>query len=175
MTSVDDYPDLDFGIDDYDVSMSKKKFVVPVASAEVGVGRSKNFVSDPTVVHFGGFTVYEEYTHEISVINVASHSQRISILPPTTDVYSIALKKCGILAPGMSQNITVKFTPKEYKYYYDCIRIHADGQDLLIPLHGYPAINKVDFPSLVTFGNCPLAEPAKKVHCHVIIYTNQCS
>jgi hypothetical protein len=63
----------------------------------------------------------------------------------------------------MSQEIKIAFTASEYKYYYDSIRIHTEGQDLLIPLHGYPLLNRVEFPTLISFGNRPLCEPAKKV------------
>jgi hypothetical protein len=68
----------------------------------------------------------------------------------------------------MSQQITIKFTASEYKYHYDSIRIHTEGQDLLIPLHGYPLLNKVEFPTQISFGNTPLCEPAKKVKLHLI-------
>lgn len=91
---VEEYPDLDFGVDDiqedYDTAMTKKRFVMPIGSDEIGVGRSQNFVSSPTVVHFGGFTTHEEVSQEISVVNISSHSQRISILPPTTEAYTVS-------------------------------------------------------------------------------------
>lgn len=63
----------------------------------------------------------------------------------------------------MSQKITVNFTPNEYKYHYDAIRIHTEGQDLLIPLHGYPVMNKVEFPTQISFGNTPLCEAVERV------------
>ena len=59
--------------------------------------------------------------------------------------------------------ISVKFHPVAYTYYYDCIRIRAENQNLVIPLHGYPVINNIEFPSNIQFGNSPLCEPATKV------------
>ena len=70
----------------------------------------------------------------------------------------------------MSQKIQITFTPNEYKYHYDCIRIHTEGQDLLIPIHGYPLINKVNFPTQMSFGNTPLCESVEKVR-KLLIYT----
>lgn len=84
-----DYPDLGFGKpedDEVDVH-APKVFFQPVDSVEMKVGRSTNLVSDPTVVHFGGFVVNEEVTQVISVINISRDSQRISILPPATPFY----------------------------------------------------------------------------------------
>jgi hypothetical protein len=52
---------------------------------------------------------------------------------------------------GVSEDIYVQFTPTSnsnsadnigaYKYYYDTIRIHCDGDKILIPIHAYPVIN----------------------------------
>jgi hypothetical protein len=93
--SIDDYPDLNFGQsdtkynDDYQTAMAKKKFFVPEGNDEVGVGRSLNFLCSPTVVHFGGFTIFQDHEQTVSVINSSSHSQRLSILPPPTDEFKV--------------------------------------------------------------------------------------
>lgn len=99
----------------------------------------------------------------VSVINSTSRSQRFQIVPPSTAVFSILYEKSGSLAPGMSQKITVCFNPSEYKYYFDCIRIHCDNDDLQIPIHGYPVVNDIKFPRWLTFGSVPLCEPAFRV------------
>ena len=33
---------------------------------------------------------------------------------------------------------------------------------MLLPIHAYPVVNKVDFPRVMAFGNCPLVEPATR-------------
>jgi hypothetical protein len=78
--------------------------------------------------------------------------------------FQAIFNKSGVLAPGMSQKVTIKFRAQEYKYYYDSLRIQGDIENLLIPIHAYPVINKVDFPKQISFGNAPLAEPAHKVN-----------
>jgi hypothetical protein len=87
------FPDLGFGerplAEDYDRAMAKKKFFVPHGDESVGIGRSLFFVAQPTVVHFGGFTAHQTETQTVSVINSSSHSQRLSILPPTTNEFKV--------------------------------------------------------------------------------------
>jgi len=57
---------------------------------------------------------------------------------------------------GIAEDIYVQFTPNdEYKYFYDAIRIHCDGDKILIPIHAFPVINsKKDelFPNYIDMG-----------------------
>jgi len=57
---------------------------------------------------------------------------------------------------GIAEEIYVQFTPNdEYKYFYDAIRIHCDGDKILIPIHAFPVINsKKDeiFPNYLDMG-----------------------
>lgn len=46
--------------------------------------------------------------------------------------------KKGLVAPGSSEVITVDFHPREHRYHYDCLRLHTDSENLLVPLHAYP-------------------------------------
>jgi hypothetical protein len=47
-----------------------------------------------------------------------------------------------MIPSGISEDIYVQFTPNdEHKYFYDSIRIHCEGDKILIPIHAYPVIN----------------------------------
>ena len=69
---------------------------------------------------------------------------------------------------GVAEEIYIQFTPArgEYKYYYDSVRIHCDGDKLLIPIHAYPVINsKQDelFPKYIDMGKgCRLGQSYQK-------------
>jgi len=67
---------------------------------------------------------------------------------------------------GVSEDIYVQFTPASssqneadvlsaYKYYYDTIRIHCEGDKILIPIHAYPVINSEcmdQIPKMIDLG-----------------------
>lgn len=91
----------------------------------------------------------------LRLINNSKSPQRLHILPPMTPFFKIRYNKKGMVPAGISEDIFIKFTPSEHKYYYDCIRIHCEGEKLLVPIHGFPVINNEKdllLPSLIDMG-----------------------
>jgi len=91
---IDEYPDLDYGNtddEDYDTAMRKKVFFQPINTETTKVSRSVNFTCSPAIVHFSGFQTNEWCEQEIKVVNISRHSQRLSILLPTTDFFEVIL------------------------------------------------------------------------------------
>ena len=76
-------------------------------------------------------------------------------MPPQTPFFKIKFNKKGMLPTGVSEDIYVQFTPtgdQPYKYYYDSIRIHCDGDKILIPIHAFTVINSKlynQFPKMI--------------------------
>ena len=99
---------------------------------------------------------------DIGIVNVSKRIERMTILPLNSNVFKLDYTLSGSLAPGLSQMVRIRFSPKEYKYFYGCIRIHGKEDDLLVPIHAYPVLNVVDFPRTVQFGSCFLAEVTVK-------------
>eukprot|EP00297_Palpitomonas_bilix_P001409 CAMPEP_0113878408 /NCGR_PEP_ID=MMETSP0780_2-20120614/6661_1 /TAXON_ID=652834 /ORGANISM="Palpitomonas bilix" /LENGTH=949 /DNA_ID=CAMNT_0000864865 /DNA_START=261 /DNA_END=3110 /DNA_ORIENTATION=+ /assembly_acc=CAM_ASM_000599 len=126
------------------------------------LGKNAYFESKPSILHFGGFAVHHVHKQEVRVLNISKDSKRLHVVPPTTPFFRIQYKKKGLIAPGMSEDLTVEFSPTEYRYYYDCIRIHSEDENLVIPLHGYPVLNSVDFPRMIDFGKAPLRQTQRQ-------------
>ena len=120
------------------------------------MGSNGIFGASPSVVKFAGFETLKTHTLRVRLINNSPAPQRLSILPPSTPYFKIKYNKKGMVPSGIAEDIYVQFTPNdEYKYFYDAIRIHCDGDKILIPIHAFPVINsKKDelFPNYIDMG-----------------------
>ena len=146
------------------------------------LGRVSFFESRPSIVHFGGYTLNRVSTQVLNVTNVGPLPKRLLIVQPTTPYFKLRYEKAGVVAPGMAQKICIDFFPDECRYFYDCIRIRAEGDsaidegdsanNLLIPIHGYPVVNSVIFPTRIDFGDCFVSESVTRrfnIECKVPI------
>ena len=128
------------------------------------MGTNGIFEVKPVALNFAGFAVRQTQTRKILVKNVSSGTQRVGILPTSTPYFSVKYNKRGMLAPGMSEVLLVQFTPPEWRYYYDCIRILSPGGNLNVPVHAYPVMNDREryLPSLLDIGKCIIGEKLQR-------------
>lgn len=119
----------------------------------------------PHILHFGGFQVHKEHSHALRVLNISSCSLRLSIIGPSTPYFRINYDKKGLLAPGMSEEIRVTFSPHEWRYYYDTVKIFCGklSENLVVPIHAYPSANDISLPRIVDFGRVALGTTRTKV------------
>jgi hypothetical protein len=156
---LSDYPDLGFGSQELE---KKPQFHLPDTAALENFGKKPVFSMSPSVVHFGGFKLGADLRHNVSIVNVSPNSRRMLILLPESKYFKVEYNKTGTLAPGMSQQLVVTFHPDEYRYFYDCIRIKDQDQSYIVPLHGYPLINKTVIPRVIKFPDAPLCDTVNK-------------
>ena len=60
------------------------------------------------------------------------------------------------VAPGMTSNHVIKFTPDAVKDYAHEIICTTEREKFLVPIKAVGSRGMVDFPDLINFGECPV-------------------
>jgi len=128
------------------------------------VAKNEVVVASPAVVHFGGFVVGKTSLQKLDLVNCSSDVQRYHILPPQTRFFKIKYTKGDRLIPGLALRLEISFLGDEWRYYYDCIRVHCRGaENLVIPIHAYPTLDDGGVPKTFTFPPTPIGVQHTKV------------
>ncbi|KAL1021897.1 hypothetical protein UPYG_G00019440 [Umbra pygmaea] len=127
--------------------------------------------AEPSALHFSGFELGKDYERSLQLINVSSEVINIHIIPTQTKQFETKYSKKHRLVPGLSYTVKVKFCPDDWRYFYDCIRIHCKGEEnLLVPVHAYPIIDDLHLPTHITLPAVPLG----RSFSHVIPLSCSC-
>lgn len=128
------------------------------------VAQNSMVLAKPAVIHFGGYELHKKHVQSLSIVNASTEVIRMHIIPPQTKYFYLKYKKTERLVPGLTTECTIEFTPDEWRYYYDCIRINCPGEEnLVIPIHAYPVMSTDDFPQQFSFPPVPVGHKMTKV------------
>ncbi|XP_077472063.1 cilia- and flagella-associated protein 221-like [Stigmatopora argus] len=114
---------------------------------------------DPSELHFSGFKLEKDYAKTVKLINISSRVLNIHIIPTQSKHFRTNYAKKCRLIPGLAYTVKVKFCPHDWSRVSDCIRVHCeDDENLLIPVHAYPATAHVHIPARVDLPAAPLGQ-----------------
>ncbi|XP_038573991.1 cilia- and flagella-associated protein 221 [Micropterus salmoides] len=115
--------------------------------------------AEPPVLHFSGFELGKDYIKVLKLINISSEVMNIHIIPTQTKHFQTTYTKKYRLIPGLAYTLKVRFCPDEWRYFYDCVRVHCKGEEnLLIPVHAYPVIDDLHIPPHIDLSSVPLGQ-----------------
>lgn len=121
------------------------------------VSQNAMVLAKPAIIHFGGFEVDKKHVQSLQIVNASTEVINMHIIPPQTKYFYIKYKKTERLVPGLTIDCTIEFSPDEWRYYYDSIRINCPGEEnLVIPIHAYPVMSTKDFPTQFSFPPVPV-------------------
>ncbi|KAK5600320.1 hypothetical protein CRENBAI_026797 [Crenichthys baileyi] len=120
--------------------------------------------AEPLELHFSSFELGKNYTKILKLINISSEAINIHIIPTLTKYFQTTYTKKCRLIPGLAYTLKVAFCPEEWRYFYDCIRVHCKGEEnLLIPVHAYPVIDDLHIPPHIDLAAVPLGQSVHRV------------
>ncbi|KAJ8003525.1 hypothetical protein DPEC_G00149260 [Dallia pectoralis] len=120
--------------------------------------------ADPSAVHFSGFKLGESFETSLRLINKSSEVINIHIIPTQTKHFQTKYLKKHRLVPGLSYTVKVRFCPDDWRYFYDCIRVHCKGEEnLLVPVHAYPIIDDLHLPTHISLPAVPVGQSVSHV------------
>ncbi|XP_059904858.1 cilia- and flagella-associated protein 221 isoform X2 [Gadus macrocephalus] len=113
--------------------------------------------AEPAALHFNGFSLGKGYQKVLKLINISSEVINIHIITTQTKYFRTTYTKKYRLIPGLAYTVKVHFCPDQWRYFYDCLRIHCKGEEaLLIPVHAYPVIDDLCIPPHIHLPSIPL-------------------
>ncbi|XP_068446413.1 cilia- and flagella-associated protein 221 isoform X2 [Clinocottus analis] len=117
---------------------------------------------EPPELHFSGFELEKDYIKILKLINISSEVMNIHIIPTQTKHFQTTYTKKYRLIPGLAYTLKVRLRPDEWRYFYDCIRVHCKGEEnLLIPVHAYPVIDDLHIPPHIDLTAVPLGQSVR--------------
>ncbi|XP_054893916.1 deleted in lung and esophageal cancer protein 1 [Poeciliopsis prolifica] len=117
------------------------------------------FQATPQVMFFTEYNVGCVYESTLKLENVTYTSRHLRVVPPTTPYFSIGLGRFpgdgGIVAPGMSCQYTLRFSPDSLGDFKDFLVVQTESQRLfVVPIEARRHPPVLTLPRVLDCGYC---------------------
>ncbi|XP_056594485.1 deleted in lung and esophageal cancer protein 1 isoform X2 [Triplophysa dalaica] len=117
------------------------------------------FIANPPVIIFNDYSLGQVLETVVELKNTTATSRHVRMIPPTSQHFSVGLGRFpgegGIVAPGMSCQYTVRFTPDSLADYEDALVVETQSPyPLIIPVEAHRPPPILTLPSVLDCGYC---------------------
>ena len=71
----------------------------------------------PQKVTFRGFDVSKRNIFKLQLKNISEEPQKVNIIPPTSPLFTVRMKRIAVLKVGQFVDIYIHFIPNKYQAY----------------------------------------------------------
>lgn len=132
-----------------------------------------NFKAQPSIIMFDEYMAGMAYEQSFKLMNTSTISRRIRILPPSTPFFSISTPRFpgshGMIAPGMSCQIFVRFVPDSLADYQDSITVSTENGDFSLHIYAKREPPSLTIPLTIDCG-CVLVGQKTKLQINCVNY-----
>ncbi|XP_065053136.1 deleted in lung and esophageal cancer protein 1-like isoform X2 [Rhopilema esculentum] len=117
------------------------------------------FEASPCPVLFTDYEAGNEYEIVLTLKNITSSSRQLRVLPPSTPYFAVSHGKFptsdGLVAPGMSCQYVIKFSPDSLADYDDSLKVETKfSEPLIIQLQARRPPPELSLPDTFACGHC---------------------
>ncbi|KAI6647282.1 Deleted in lung and esophageal cancer protein 1 [Oopsacas minuta] len=119
------------------------------------VNSDNYFISEPSELIFDSYEPHKTYIGQILLRNVSRYIREFRIFTPKTEFFALAEETTNFnIAPGMTSQISVAFTPDSFGNYFDQIKVVSeDNKSFFIQLTGARPSPVLSLPYTLDCGN----------------------
>lgn len=113
----------------------------------------------PDTIRFAGYKTGETIIRKLTLSTTSVHSLRMNISTDFSSDFELIMNKKGKIASGLSQEITITFSPKTYKLYLGKLVIMTELGKIIVPVEAYPVLNPklcLEFSKIIDFKKCEI-------------------
>ena len=138
---------------DYDTLLKESMLPAKTSSRQELTPINSLLRIEPAEIYFRGFETGIPQTRVLKITNTAAIAQRLHIIPPLNPEFEFYFSKKASIAPGMSQNVTVKFASKSLKPVEAMLKIQSPMGWLGIPLKAFQSTSSQEelLPKKIAF------------------------